>query len=68
MLPTKRPHLMINSNTQLFPSQPPLFDYHSGATHIEPFTSILEKVSRNCEKVYVNKLRFQDFKTEFSAG
>lgn len=46
MLPAKRPHLMINSNTQLFPSQPPLFDYHSGTAHIEPFTSILEKVSR----------------------
>lgn len=47
MLPAKRPHLMINSNTQLFPSQPPLFDYHSGAGHIEPFSSILEKVSAN---------------------
>lgn len=35
---------MVNSNAQLFPSQPPLFDYHSGAAHIEPFTSILEKV------------------------
>lgn len=52
MLSAKRPHLMINSNTQLFPSQPPLFDYHSGTAHIEPFTSILEKVK---SKFYVSK-------------
>ncbi|XP_037041535.1 protein CBFA2T2 isoform X1 [Bradysia coprophila] len=50
LLPAKRPHLIVNSNAQLFTSQPPLFDYHSGGAHIEPFTSILEKGSQRDDR------------------